>query len=614
MKLFCFYTQKISGGNYLLFLFFLAFVLQGLSPKTCLADSRSIFNENKGSVVIIYSYGKDGGQINQANGFIAGKDGVVVTNYHIISNAARIKIKFEDTMLDVKGLLYIDRDNDIAMLKTEGNNFPAIEIPDADTGPAGQKVYLIGSPGGEDKIILDGTLSRIKYLTSEKKLLLITAPVTKGCSGCPVFNEKGEVIGLATFFIDKAQPFYFAMPVSQIKSRLSLNNITPLDKAELIASEDTAEYWFNLAAAYESLSLYSDASGAYQNAIRIKPEDAIAHNKLGIVYANLDIYSFAIREHNEAIRLKPDYQEAYYNLGIAYIKSDKIQMAGETFEKAIRLKPDDEKSYNNLAFTLFKSGKLKEAVEVYKQAILIKPDDPETYYNLGAVYFQTKMYADAIEALKQCIRLKPDIPEVHFRLGVLYSMQDTASALKEYEILKKLDPDGANELYKIIQTRENISSETAVLSADAAKDKIPQQEEADASSKLTLSVAVSAPPQKDGLPSETTDASVKDASSDEIDSPEDNSMPEALREIERTSKKDIYSVQLGFFSNKENAYSLSERLKKKGYDVFIKTEYRDNQTARYRVLVGRFSDKAEVLKTSNAILNKEKLKSIIFKH
>jgi cell division septation protein DedD len=224
------------------------------------------------------------------------------------------------------------------------------------------------------------------------------------------------------------------------------------------------------------------------------------------------------------------------------------------------------------------------------------------------------MYADAIEALKQYIRLKPDMPEVHLRLGILYSMQDTASALKEYEILKNLDPDSANELYKIIQTKKNNASEAAVLSADVAKEKIPQQEAADAPPKRTLSAAVSAPPQKNDLPSQTAEASVKEASSDEIDSPEDNSRPEATRKIELTSEEDIYSVQLGLFNNKENALSLSRRLKLKGYDVFIKTEYRDDQTVRYRVLVGRFSDKTEVLKISKVILNKEKLKSIIFKH
>ncbi len=614
MKPFIFYPQKISGGKYLFFLFFLAFALSGFSPKTCLADSRSIFNENKSSVVVIYTYDKDGSQIHQASGFIAGKDGVVVTNYHIISNAARIKVKFEDTMLDVKGLLYIDRDNDIAMLKTGGNNLPAIKIRDADTGPAGQKIYLAGSPDGEDKIILEGTLSRIKYVTPEKKFLLITAPVTKGCSGSPVFNENGEVIGIATFFMDEAQSFYFAMPVSGIKSRLSLKKITPLDKAKLIASEDTAEYWFNLGAAYESLSLYSDASGAYQNVIRIKPEDAIAHNKLGTVYANLEIYSFAIREHNEAIRLKPDYQEAYYNLGIDYMKSDRIQEAAETFEKAIRLKPDDAKSYNNLAVAFFKSDKLKEALAAAKQAILLRPDYAGAYYNLGAVYSQMNMYAEATEALKQFIRLKPDVPEVHLRLGIIYSMQDTASAFKEYEILKNLDPDSAEVLHKIIQTKKKYSSETAVSSAGAAEEKIPLQEAEVDLPKRTLFAAVSALPQKKGLPSQTTVALVNEPdSSDEIDSLENNSRTEAPRKIVRTSKKDIYSVQLSIFSKKKNAVSFSKRLKKKGYSVFIKTEYK-GKAARYRVLVGRFSDKGKALKTSRAILKKEKLKSIIFKH
>ena len=65
-----------------------------------------------------------------ASGFIVRKDGVVVTNYHFISNAAGIKIKTEDTMLDVKGLLYIDRENDIAMLKIDGKNFPVVKIRD----------------------------------------------------------------------------------------------------------------------------------------------------------------------------------------------------------------------------------------------------------------------------------------------------------------------------------------------------------------------------------------------------------------------------------------------------------------------------------------------------
>lgn len=589
-------SQKISGGKYPLFFFFLALALSGFSPKPCFADSRSIYDENKSSVVGIYTYDKDGNQVDQASGFIAGKDGVVVTNYHVISNAAGIKVKFEDTMLEVKGLLYIDRGNDIVMLKTGGNNLPAVRLRDADIGPAGQKIYLVGSHGGEDKIILDGTLGRINYVTLGKKLLLITAPVTKGFSGSPVFNESGEVIGIATFFTDEAQPFYFAMPVAGIKNRLSLTKFIPLDEAARIVPEDTAEHWFNLAVAYESLSLYTDASGAYQNAVRIKPGDAIAHNRLGTVYANLEIYSFAISEHSEAIRLKPDYQEAYYNLGIDYLKSDNIQKAIETFGEAIRLKPDDAKSYNNLSVAFFKLDKLKEAVEAAKQAILIKPDYAGAYYNLGAVYSRMDMYAEATEALKQFIRLDPDVPEVRLRLGILYSTQDAALALKEYEVLKNLDPDSAEILRKVIQAKTDNSSETALLSADAAKEKIPP----------------------------TTDALVKGTGASEgidgaekvdLDGLEDGPRPERPRKIGKTSKKkDIYSVQLSIFSKKKNALSLSKRLKKKGYPVFIKTEHKNKQVVRYRVLVGKYPDKAKALKTSKTILKKEKLKSIIFRH
>lgn len=578
-----FYTQKTSVIKYGLFHLFIAFVLLNFLPKTCLADGKRIFDENKSSVVIIYAYDRNGNQINQASGFIAGKDGPVVTNYRIVSNASEIKIKAEDTMLNVKGLLYIDRGNDIAILKTEDNNFPAVKIHDLDIGPEGQKIFMIGSPQGEAKILFDGTLSRIMDITREKKLLLITAPVTKGCSGSPVFNENGEVIGIATFFIEEAQAFYFAMPVAQIKNKLSLKIITPLDKAELVASGETSEYWFNLGLAYESLGLYSSASGAYQESIRLNPEDAIAHNNLGVVYTNLDIYSFAIREHQEAIRLNSDYQEAYYNLGIAYTKSDMDQKAIETFGKAITLKPDDAKSHNNLAYAYFKSGKSKEAIEASKQAIRIKPDYPEAYYNLGVAYYHMQMNKDAIEALKQSIRMNPDIPEAHFGLGVIYSMQDMASALKEYEILKNLDPSGANALHEIIEATK------AVSSPDAEKEKITQPE--------------------------TTDAFVKELiPSDKIDKPAGTSEPEIPRKSKQVLNKEMYSVQVSVFESEKNAHSLTKRLRDKGYDTFLITEYRIKQSTRYRVLVGKFTKKDEALKTADIILEKEGMKSVLFKH
>jgi hypothetical protein len=76
-------------------------------------------------------------------------------------------------------------------------------------------------------------------------------------------------------------------------------------------------------------------------------------------------------------------------------------------------------------------------------------------------------------------------------------MQDAALALEEYEILKKLDPRGADILHKIIETREDISSESPVSSQDTVKEKIIQAETIAASQKETSSSGPSAPSLKE---------------------------------------------------------------------------------------------------------------------
>jgi len=122
-------------------------------------------------------------------------------------------------------------------------------------------------------------------------------------------------------------------------------------------------------------------------------------------------------------------------------------------------------------------------------------------------------------------------------------------------------------------------------------------------------------PQKEGLRSPAADASESDLMpSDSIDGPENTSHKETPRQSKPILKKDMYSVQVNVFEDKKNALSLVKRLRGKGYDTFVKTEYRVEQPTRYLVLVGRFAERAKAVKQAQIILKKEKLKSIIFKH
>jgi len=80
-----------------------------------------------------------------------------------------------------------------------------------------------------------------------------------------------------------------------------------------------------------------------------------------------------------------------------------------------------------------------------------------------------------------------------------------------------------------------------------------------------------------------------------------------------TQEKVLYSVQLGFFGNERNATSLSEKLKKKGYDAFVLKHISGDQKIFFRVLLGRFLDKTEAVEYADIFLRRENMKSIIFR-
>jgi len=211
------------------FLHFIPLILLILFPACSFADADKIFKENNKAVVVVTAYDSKGEHISQGSGFIVRPDGAVVTNYHVISNAVDIKVKAGDKVLKVEGLLHIDKENDLVILKAQGENLPVVKIGDIGRVNVGDKVYVISSPKGLKNTISDGILSGIREIEgTKKKILQITAPVSSGSSGGPVFNKNGEVIGIATFLIEEAQNLNFAMPVNLIKDKIGDKKVIAL--------------------------------------------------------------------------------------------------------------------------------------------------------------------------------------------------------------------------------------------------------------------------------------------------------------------------------------------------------------------------------------------------
>ena len=110
--------------------------------------------------------------------------------------------------------------------------------------------------------------------------------------------------------------------------------------------------------------------------IRLKPDDADAHNHLGNALADQGKLDAAIAEFREVIRLKPDDMHAYRNLGLALRDQRKLDEAAAAYRDVTRLKPDDADAHKSLGLVLKDQGKLDEAVAAFREVTRIHPDDP----------------------------------------------------------------------------------------------------------------------------------------------------------------------------------------------------------------------------------------------
>lgn len=131
--------------------------------------------------------------------FFISKDGYLVTNHHVIENASRISITLNDRRELDATLVGSDERTDVAVLKVIGTNFPELKVGNVDQLKVGEPVLAIGSPFGFDYSASAGIVSaKSRNMSGETSVPFIQtdAALNPGNSGGPLFNQKGEVVGV----------------------------------------------------------------------------------------------------------------------------------------------------------------------------------------------------------------------------------------------------------------------------------------------------------------------------------------------------------------------------------------------------------------------------------
>ena len=422
-----------------------------LLPSPCLADADAIYRQNGKAVVLVVGFDEKEKQVSLGSGFIVREDGAVVTNYHVVSMAHSVKVKIGEKLHDVEGLVHADLENDLVILKVKARGLATVRLGTTGKLKVGEKVYVIGNPQGFENTISEGILSGLRRIDADRSLLQITAPISPGSSGGPVFNGNGEVIGIATFLIAEAQNMNFAMPIGLIKDKIANRRVLTLKNACSADYTKTADCWLRLGVAYGSSGMFQKSVEAFAEAVRIKPDLPEARVGLGIGYAGLNQYNEARAALEQAIKLKPDYQEALVNLGGVYDRLGMHNEAVRSLRKAIALHKDDPDAYFNLGIVYLNARDYPAAREALEGAIGIRPEHAETHGLLGVTYIKLDLPRKALDEFKQVIKYHPDDAIGHYALAETYVvLEDRASALEEYKILRRLDPAAADRLFKKI--------------------------------------------------------------------------------------------------------------------------------------------------------------------
>jgi len=364
-----------------LLIFFIFFIAcAGVRAQESLPE---LVKRVKPAVVAITTYDPNGDALMTGSGFFL-SPGKVVTNLHVVRGAARAEIKTLDgkgRVYPVNGLLAVDDEGDLALLEIEmpverGRSTElAANLPDE-----GEPIFVIGNPLKLEGSVSDGIVSAVREVPNVGRIIQITAPISHGNSGSPVFNLRGQVLGVVTIKVTNGQNINLAIAVARVsqlkQDKLrSLSDLAPKTRTELSESL----YRTGL----ESLWLgnYDNAVGFFENAVNKNPKRA----------------------------------EAWIQVGYCKVKQGKNQEAIRAYQQALQLKPDNPEFHNKLGDAYYYAGRLREAIESYTEAARLRPDWAETYYNLAVAYFESGNQTMALTQAHILQRLDSKLYEKYVR-------------------------------------------------------------------------------------------------------------------------------------------------------------------------------------------------------
>ncbi len=428
------------------------------------------------------------GETRQGSGFVVGEDGLIVTALHLLEGAEEIGLSLPGgRRFDETSVLAFDVEKDLAVLSVKigkgEDALPTVDLAGDLLAEPGDPVLVISNPLGLELTVTKGIVSawrepRViepmgwmqdeapRMLLPACRLLQISASISPGSSGGPVFNEEGDVIGVASSgVLYGVASLNFAVPVDELDGLLEQGE--PMDLwsfRERVSRSRLELAWPEYESAVLALEQGKrrEAESHLGRALLLRSEFEEALVLAGRLALEDGRIGKAERLFGDAVNANGESAEAWYYLGTTRDllardtnSSSMLDSAVGALERALDLEPRHAGAAVALAVTYLRDGLVSRAEELLLTATENDPEMVAAHYLLGEIYLQRGSIEDARRAFKAALWEDEDHALSHFGLArIRVTSRDRSDARRHWDRFLQLtedDPSLQRERERAIQ-------------------------------------------------------------------------------------------------------------------------------------------------------------------
>jgi S1-C subfamily serine protease len=358
--------------------------LVGLFVMRHAGDLAGIPTLNSNAFVKVRALDNAGGILREEQGVVIGANGLVASNLLPLAGASRLQITLKDGRTFQTAKIWKDEDKNLAVMKIDSGDLPAIPTADIEQISVGQRIFAVADPSKPGKGFQEAIVSDFKEMPGRRKegaiqylqIATQTATITRGA----LVDDQGRLLG---FLITEEKHINIASPAADITRMVKEGRAIPLSDLK-------------------NITFSAEALNAYMK---------------GILARDARRWDEAEKQFRKAVRLNPRLTGSRLELGEIYYRKHLFDKEAEEYEEVLKIEPENVEALYDLAWNLESHGRYREAAVMYEKALALEPEDTDTLYQLGLSYLTLNEKEKAMAIYSRLNKLEPGKAEMLRRLS-----------------------------------------------------------------------------------------------------------------------------------------------------------------------------------------------------